>query len=566
MFRSFHGAALAAAIATSCPAFAQTATGDWHGVIARAPIGDIRLDLVIEESAAGMLSGKIAAPDQGAPATPLSDVKREGGTLSFSVPATRASFSGAWDATANAWVGTYRHPAGDSPTRFEPGLSPSLPPLPPVTGLDGRWEGKLQGVAPLVIRIETSAAGTSALMDSPAQQSANIPLRTLTLDGATVTFSIPAMMVTFEGQLSGETLDGAFIQGGRSVPLTFTRTASTPTRASISARPQTPKPPFPYTAQDVAFDTLLSPGVRLRCTLTTPPGPPAPVAILLSGSGPQDRNADVLGHQTFAVLADHLARNGIAALRCDDRDWGKPPEYGFAQTLGDYAADARAALAFLRTRTDIDPAAVGYIGHSLGGVIAPVAASEEPDIAFVVMLAGLGVTGVEAALEQRVSLAEGATPAEIAEIRSLWPRVLQQLAGATDPAVASALIRDALTKTPKARPPIYPTVDFAVQGMASAYARSLSAYDPAPYFQKVDAPILALYGERDVQVAAEPNLDALRRITVGKDATLLKLPGLNHAFQHARTGAMNEYADIEETFAPEALSLISDWIAAKVGR
>lgn len=567
MFRILQCAAIFAVIATSCPAIAQTAAGEWHGVITRAPIGEIRLDLVIAQSSPGDLSGTLTAPDQGSPPAPLADVTAADGVLAFAVPASRATFRGTWDATADAWVGVYAHPAGNSPTKFERGLSPPAPPLPAVAGLDGTWEATLQGVMPVIFRVQTDAAGTRAVMDVPAQRAANIPLKTLTREGGRVTFTIPAMMLSYDGQIAGDTLEGALTQAGRSSPLTLTRTSTAAAPARASARPQTPKPPYPYASQDVVFDNPFAPGIRLGCTLTTPPGAPAPVAILVSGSGPHDRNAEILGHQTFGVLADHLARNGIAALRCDDRDFGKPPEYTLAQTIGAFASDARAAMAFLRTRPDIDPKRIGFIGHSLGGVVAPVVASEETDTAFVVLLAGLGVTGAEAALDQRVGLAQpDATPAEIAEIRALWPDVIGKLARATDATEAQALVRNALAQTPKARPVIYPSVGMAVEAMSSAYARSMSAYDPAPYFAKIGAPVLALYGALDVQVPARQNLAGLRSITAGKDVTITELPGLNHAFQHARTGAMDEYATLEETFAPEALAMISDWIRSKTHR
>ncbi len=564
MRRMILAAALVAAIANVCPSFAQTAAGDWHATITRPPVGEIRLSLHVDE-APGTLTGTLTAPDLGSPPISLADLKRDGATLSFSVPASRASFSGTWN--AGSWTGTYKHPAGDSAAVFAPGTLPPLPPLPAVAGLDGRWEGKLQGVMPLVIRIETDTAGTRVMMDIPAQQATNIPIRSLSRDGAKVAFAIPAMMFAFEGQLAGETLEGTLKQGPGGVPLVLTRTSTVATPAKTSARPQTPKPPFPYASHDVMFDNPSAPGIRLGCTLTTPPGAPAPVAVLLSGSGAQNRNAEVLGHQTFAVLADHLASNGIAALRCDHRAYGKTQEQGLGVTLDDLVTDARAAIAFLRTRTDIDPARIGLIGHSLGGVVGPIAASQEKNIAFVVMLAGLGVPAADAIAEQRALLAEstGASPQEAAAIRQLWPSINRQIAAASD-ADARTIARDALQKTPKARPSVYPTVDLALDAMASPYARSTLRYDPAPVFAKIDAPVLSLIGSLDIQVSATQNLSGLRGITAGKDASILELPGINHAFQTGITGAMDEYATIEETFAPSALTTISDWIKQKTRR
>jgi uncharacterized protein len=576
---------LIAAIAGGCasqPAEAQiaaapvsqkvTPAGDWHGVINRPPVGEIRLGLRIEATAPGAYSGVIINVDQGAISTPLAGIALADNMLSFTVPASGASFSGTWDAAARAWVGEYKHPAGASQVKFESGAAPPLPPPPPmpaVTGLDGRWEGMLQGIIPVVFRIKTEAAGTRAWMDSPSERVSGVPLKSLKRDGAAVTFVLPSMM-TFEGELSaaGDKLTGKLSQAGRSMPVELRRVSADVSPVAASARPQTPKPPFPYRSEDVVLDNPASPGLRLSCTLTTPQGAgPHPAAVLISGSGPQNRDAEVLGHKTMGVLADHLTRRNIAVLRCDDRDFGKPPEYSLATTIDDFVSDVKAEIAFLRTRPEIDAKRIGVIGHSLGGVIGPRAAAEDPGVAFVVAMAGISVPIRNAIAEQRALMAQaaGATPAEVAEIRALWPGVFKAIGAAPDEAAARRIVRDALAKTPRALPPVYPTVDFGVDAMASKQSRSGYPYDPAPAFAKIKAPVLALNGSLDIQVSAKQNLDGFRKLLANHpDATVVELPGLNHAFQHARTGAMEEYADIEETFAPEALNLISDWLLKRV--
>lgn len=170
--------------------------GTWHGTINRPPIGEIRLELRIKESD-GVLSGELFNADQ-AVATPLADVMSDSATLTFAIPATRAGFSGKWDATAEAWIGTYTHPAGNSAATFTAGPTPPLAPLPAVAGLDGRWEGLVQGMAPIVLRIETNSDGTRAWADAPPQ-AAGMPVRSLTRDGSRVTFGLPQMLMSFDG-------------------------------------------------------------------------------------------------------------------------------------------------------------------------------------------------------------------------------------------------------------------------------------------------------------------------------------------------------------------------------
>jgi uncharacterized protein len=543
------------------------AAGVWHGTITRPPVGEIRLELRIKE-AGGVLSGELFNADQGV-ATPLADVVFDGAALKFSVPVTRAGFSGRWDAAAKAWVGEYTHPAGNSPAKFAAGPTPPLPPLPKVEGLDGRWEGTVQGVAPVVVRIETKADGTRAWMDSPAQQAIGMPIRTLTRNASRVTFSLPQITMSFDGQIEGDKLTGAMSQAGQGLPLQLMRTSASAAPQKAAVRPQIPQRPYPYKEETAVFDNPAAPGVRLGCTLTAPnSGGPHPGVVLIGGSGAEDRDLTGAGHKTFLVLADHLTRKGIAVLRCDDRDFDKPVDAMRTSLVRDFASDVRAELAWLRARPEIDAKRVGLLGGSLGGVIAPVVASEDRDVAFVVMLAGLGVQAIDAMAEQRAMIAksEGASAAEIAEIRALWPDVHSRIRDAKDEAAAQAVVRTALAKTPKAWPPVYPTVELAAGMMASAFARDMYRYDPAPVFAQIKAPVLSVIGTLDVQVSAAQNNAGLRKLLTGHpDATMVDLPGVNHLFQRAKTGAISEYAAVEESFAPDALQLISSWMIKRVG-
>lgn len=352
-------------------------------------------------------------------------------------------------------------------------------------------------------------------------------------------------------------------QGGQSLPLSLARTSAS-AAAKKMALPQIPVRPYPYAEASTVIENPAAPGVKPGCTLTTPnTGAPHPGVVLIGGSGAEDRDLTGLGHKTFLVLADHLTRKGIAVLRCDDRDFGKAANAMKSSLLRDFISDVKVELAWLRARPEIDAKRVGLLGGSLGGVIGPVVAAEDKDVAFLVMLAGLGVPAIDAVAEQRVMIArsQGASVAELDEIRALWPSVHRQLRDAANEAAAQKIVLAALAQTPKARPPVYATADLAANMMASDYARDLYRYDPAPVFTKVNVPVLSIIGTLDVQVSATQNNGGLRNLlATHPDATIIDLPGVNHLFQPAKTGAMSEYGTIDQSFAPEALDLISSWI------
>jgi len=549
-----------------------TPVGDWHGTVSRPPGVTYRLGFHFEEASPGAFSGSVESPDMGAPKTPLAEVTLADNTLSFAVPASRTSFKGTWDAAAGAWVGDYNHPAGASQLKLVSGVMPPMPPLPAVAGLDGRWEGKVQAALPVVVRVKTDVNGTVVRIDLPPQAT-DIPASTLTREGARVRFSIAGYAMSYEGTLSadGSVLTGAMSQLGQALPLVLTHASSDMAPAVLSQRPQTPVKPYPYREEEVAFDNAAAPGVRLACSLTSPNSPgPHPAAVLISGSGPQDRDATVLGHKTFLVLADHLTRKGIAVLRCDDRGVGKSTGDFTKATLDDFASDAEASFAFLRTHPSVDPKRIGLIGHSLGTMIGPKAAAKHRDVAFLVMLAAAGVPGRDISIDQQqaIARADGMPDKFLASSGALWRKVVAIVNSSVDNAsVRSSVLALLLAEGPSA----YPTgmteavAKAEADRVSSDYVRGLQAYDPAKFLSNVRTPILAMNGSLDVQATPALNLGGLRKILAKHpDATVLEMPGLNHAFQHAKTGAMSEYVEIEETFAPEALETISSWIAKRV--
>ena len=539
-------------------ASAQEAAGEWHGAIA-GPTGDLRIEVTIKAKAGGGYEGALASPDQGPGSIAIEDVKVEGGALSFSIGSIHAGYAGRWDAGRKAWVGEWRQGAA-LPLVLTAGKPE---PLPVIAGLDGDWAAAIPmstgAKIRLILHLRTSPDGTAVSLDSPDQLAYGVPIRTLKRDGRKVSFEINGSR--FEGALSGDgrSIDGTWTGVAYQGPLSF---ASRPVQTAGPNRPQTPKPPFPYRTEEVTVSS--APGVTLAGTLTLPEGKgPFPAVVMITGSGAQDRDETILGHKPFAVIADRLTRDGVAVLRMDDRGFGKSTGDFASATDDDFAIDTAADVAYLRTRHDIDPAKVGLIGHSEGGLVAPKVAAKDPKIAFIVLMAGPGVPLSEVLKVQRdkLSPAMGVTSDQVRRSQAILDHAIAAMRGAKDEAeaheralkVIKAEGGDVIRSGAQA--------EQAANQLSSGWMRNLLDYDPRPTLAKVKCPILALNGSKDRQVAPEQNLPAIRQATAGNpDVTIVELPGLNHLFQTAATGAVGEYADIEETIAPEALETMSSWI------
>lgn len=429
--------------------------------------------------------------------------------------------------------------------------------------LAGQWNGVLSvGGQSLRIVLRVDAAG-AAVLDSPDQGASGIPAVGPTLEGGVVRFSVPAVHAAFEGALSadGRTITGALSQGATAMPVVLTRTADTASVAGPS-RPQTPVAPFPYRSEDVTFRNA-SAGIELAGTLTLPPGDgPFPAAILITGSGAQDRDETIFNHKPFLVWADALTRRGVAVLRYDDRGVGGSGGGTPDETTADFATDAAAALAYLRTRPEVDGRRIGLIGHSEGGVIAPMAAQEGGEPAWIVMLAGPSVSGGDILVEQqrRLATAAGQSPAQVESGNALQRALMDAVARNKDDAAGAARETEAILVAagqPQAQ------AHAAVRPIVSPWYRWFVAHDPAPALAAVHVPLLAIYGGKDLQVPADQNAPVLARLLPA--AGIVVLPELNHLMQTAGTGAPSEYGTIEETIAPEALKTVVDWVAARSG-
>ena len=348
----------------------------------------------------------------------------------------------------------------------------------------------------------------------------------------------------------------------------------------LSDRPQHPVPPFPYTAIEVRFPNPRA-GLELAGTLTIPSSRgPHPAMVLVTGAGPQDRDETIARHKPFLVLADYLTRRGIAVLRFDDRGVGESKGDFATATMRDFASDARAAVESLHARADIDSRRIGLAGHSEGGMVAPMAALEMPgQVACLVLLASPGLRGEEIFYLQDAAeaRAQGTSEVEIERRRQRKEQQFAVLKAEPDLDKAAEKLRQvmkAIELTPEeqaaiaaAKVNIDAAINQQIRLLNNAATRLFLTYDPLPALARVEVPVLALTGERDLQVPPNENIPLVTAaLKNGRcaDYQVREMPGLNHLFQRSETGLPRDYARIKETFAPEALEAIGDWVLKRL--
>ena len=460
-----------------------------------------------------------------------------------------------------------------------PSAPPGPPAAPPAHDITGHWEGVIQTpAAALGIRMDLARDGDdwTGTIDIPMQGAAGLPLKSIRINGEQIRFAITGVPgdPTFRGKIEKAKITGTFTQAGQTMPFELGREPVA--AAARPKRPQEPKPPFPYKAEDVTYP---SGDIQLAATLTLPDGPgPHPAVVLITGSGPQNRDEELMGHKPFLVLADHLTRAGVAVLRADDRGVGQSTGNFATATTRDFADDALAGVAFLKARNDIATDRIGLIGHSEGGIAAPLAATQSDDVAFIILLAGSGVPGIEVSQSQ---VAYTLRSTGLSDERIQWQlafnrALLELLQTHTDAdAISREARRVAQEHLAKASETVRAEVGTAEQLLDSVktvmprpspWLRFFLSHDPAPVLARVKVPVLAIVGELDTQVDPDLNMPAIEAaLADNADATTTRLPGLNHLFQKATTGSVAEYARIEETMNPAALELIAKWINQRFG-
>lgn len=449
----------------------------------------------------------------------------------------------------------------------------------------GIWQGTL-AVGPaklrLILKITPAEDGSlKGALDSPDQGVSNIPASGVRTSADSVVVSVASIQGTFEGSLGpdGKSLNGTWRQGGVAFPLLLSRVESAPE----ARRPQVPQKPYPYAEEEVTYENAAA-GIKLAGTLTVPregeggnTKAPFPAVILITGSGPQDRDESLFGHKPFLVLADYLTRRGIVVLRVDDRGVGGSGGSVMASSTLDFAGDVQAGIRFLRGRSDIDRSRIGLVGHSEGGIVAPIVASRSSEVAFIVLMAGTGVTGEEILVLQTGLIARAAGTKED-EIKKTLARN-QGLYAILKTERDSVKLREKLTATLKSTwnewgeayqkqgMEMSRVIEPQIRQMISPWFRFFLTYDPRAALKSVRCPVLAINGGKDLQVPPNVNLTEIEKALReggNKNVTVRELPDLNHLFQTSKTGSPAEYGSIEETISPVALKVMGDWIEEQV--
>ncbi|MEG1024182.1 MAG: alpha/beta hydrolase [Flavobacterium sp.] len=432
--------------------------------------------------------------------------------------------------------------------------------------ITGQWNGLLKvpnGQLRVVFHVNKTENGYNGTMDSPDQKVTGIPLGKVAFEKSILKLEIPSAQISYEGTLNKDNIVvGKFTQGGQSLELDLSKETI---QKQVYARPQEPQKPYPYYTEEVKFENKTD-NVVLAGTLSLPKKEGNfPAVILITGSGRQNRDEELLGHKPFLVLADYLTKKGIAVLRFDDRGAGESTgDFSKASTI-DFSKDVQAGVDYLKTRKEIDKKKIGLIGHSEGGLIAPIIAGNSKDIDFIVLLAGPGLRG-DVLLLLQTELIERQSGVSNEEIKKRQ----EILKGAYDLVVASS----ANDENFKNSVSTYFNSKFdenqakaATNQITSNWWYTFIKMDPVVALAKVKCPVLALNGSKDLQVPAEVNLQVIEKTLAkagNKKVTAKILPNLNHLFQECKTGSPDEYEKIEQTFSPIALEEISSWVLLQI--
>ena len=440
--------------------------------------------------------------------------------------------------------------------------------------ITGDWYGALKVQSMqlrLVFHITKTDSAYKATMDSPDQGAKDIPMSKASFENNLLTLEMAAAYIKFNGKTdSTGAINGTFNQGGQSFPLTLTR--KTIGKIELK-RPQNPVLPYPYYSENVTFENTKE-HFKLAGTLTLPAKEGKyPVVVLITGSGPQNRDEELMGHKPFLVLSDYLTRKGIGVLRYDDRGTFASKGNFAKSTTFDFATDVESAVSYLRTRKEIDQKHIGLIGHSEGGIIAPMVAVTDKNISFIVLMAGTGISGGDLLLLQQEAIgrASGMSEDKLKEETDINSGAFKIVDQYTDSATVlqklTEYLNQKLKENPKMVIPKGTNVDDFIHQqvvmVSSPWMLNFIKYNPAPTLEKVKCPVLAINGNKDLQVPSKVNLPAIENALKkggNKKYTIKELPGLNHLFQECTTGLPKEYSEIEQTISPLALESMTNWI------
>ena len=445
--------------------------------------------------------------------------------------------------------------------------------------IDGAWSGALdiQGIKlHLVLNVSTSEdKKLSATLDSPDQGAKGIPISSVSYENSVLKFAVSSAKIEYEGTLGSDSIFmGTFKQNGNTLPLNLSRAIQEIKKIVHS---QEPVKPYPYYSENVTFENSAA-KINLAGTLTLPKKDGKfPVVILIAGSGPNNRDENILGHKPFLVLSDFVTKSNIAVLRCDKRGIGQSKGNYSNATTADFASDVQAAINYLKSRKEIDTQKIGLIGHSEGGIIAPMVAAQSKDVSFIILLAGTGISGDKLLLLQKEAIQRASNVDEetIKKSQKINSGAFEIVKNNYDSIAINKKLYDYFFNS-LAENPEYNADNTSKEEFSATMVKSFNApwmhyfvsYDPSIVLKDVQCPVLALNGSKDTQVPASVNLAAIRKgLERGKNknVTIKELPNLNHLFQECKTGAPSEYGEIEQTFSPVALTEILKFIQTQKG-
>ncbi|PZF73968.1 alpha/beta hydrolase family protein [Taibaiella soli] len=567
-------------------------TGTWQANVG-SDARPLRLIFHFTE-ANGTITGTMDSPDQGSTGLPIKEIKRNKDSILVDMSDIHIQYTGLLasnDSIAGQW-----HQAGRSmaiPFKKMDDAAPSSKvsdaPVKHLTSDDltaqkkliGHWQGNINlgKRLPLTFHFVEENGKIKGTVDSPDQGAMGLQVKEVIVDKDSLLIDMSNLGIQYTGVLiSADSIDGEWHQAGSTYSVPLKRTA-TPLELK---RPQTPKPPFNYQSEDVTF-TNKDHSITYAGTITIPNGKgPFPAAVLITGSGPENRDEEVFGHKPFAVIADQLTKHGYVVLRVDDRGTGKTTGIYHGATTADFAKDVNAHLDYLKSRKEVNDKKMGLIGHSEGGIIAPIVASERKDVDFIVMLAGVGIPTTKGMELQNVAVMKkkGLTEVLADQYGFLYYGAVMAINASKDSATARQKITEAVKQWQlKAEPGILDgldmrgpeavteSTDLFLQMYNDPWFHYFLSINPTVYLEKLSCKVLALNGEKDIQVVSQPNLDGIRA-SLAKSKTknyeVRELAGLNHLFQTCNTCSVEEYRVIEETFAPIALQTMTEWLDKNV--
>jgi len=559
----------AAAPRNSQPAHSSSIVGEWAGTL---QAGETQLHLVLHLSkdAQGAWQAKLDSLDQAVFGMEASRILQSQDTLSFELDSVGGKFHGTLLPDHKTIRGIWEQGGTALPLKFEKRVAGSEARLAAnaISKAEGTWQGAIE-TGNMRMRLQLHIAHDEkgqliASVDSLDQGIVGIPASRITEKSGELKFEMPAFNAEYTGNLNAakNEITGQWSQSENLETLDFRRSE----KVLELRRPQNPTKPYPYRAEEVAIASSDGKGT-LAGTLTVPLGAgPFPAAVLVGGSGPNDRDETTARHQPFLVLADFLTRNGVAVLRYDKRGIGQSTGVFSDATVNDFTQDSQSALAFLKSRKEVDPKRIGLIGHSEGGILASLVATRSADVSWVVLLATPATTGERTLLRQSELIARvgGLQEEQITHSLEFDRKAYAAVRQEKDPAALQKKLESLVVQSGMGAEMPPAALQAQLRLMTSPWFREFLELDPEPLLEKLKCPVLALSGDRDLQVDSTENVPLLRKAyeTSGnKDFTVVEIEGVNHLFQRAQSGSPALYGAIEETIAPEVLTSLGNWVA-----